>query len=244
MFRRTIDLLGIEGFERLRSSFVVIAGLGGVGSHVATALARSGIGRLRLIDYDEVSISSLNRHAIALARHVGIEKAELMHEWIESLGSETSVEVAKLFIASDTLDQVFEGSPDLVIDAIDTLGPKTSFLEGAVRRGLPVIASMGASSRTDPTAIRIADISETSQCPLAKHLRKWLRRRGIESGITTVYSTEKPQPQLPPDEDDKRLDRGRIRNRLPSLSTLPGIFGYTIANEAILRLSGFSNTKS
>lgn len=160
---------------------------------------------------------------------------------IRLLGGSTEVELSTAFIAADTLDQVFAGPPNLVIDAIDSLGPKTTFLEGAVSRGLPVIASMGASSRTDPAKIRVGDLSETSVCPLARHLRKWLRRRGVDQGITAVYSVEPPRAQLPPDDQEQPLERGRARNRLPSLSTLPGIFGYTAANEAILRLSGLTD---
>lgn len=239
MFARTIDLLGQEGHDRLRESLVVVIGLGGVGSHVVTAMARAGIRRIRVVDADVVTRSSLNRHATAVAADVGRPKTEVLEEWLIRLDPEIEVEAMQEFAAAENFDSLLRGEPDMVIDAIDSVGPKTDLLAFCVINNLPVISCMGASSRTDPTKIIAADIAESVSCPLARRVRKGLRKRGVVTGITVVFSTEKPLQPLPPDEFDATLVRGRIRNRQPSLSTLPGIFGYTIANAAIMTLCRF-----
>jgi tRNA A37 threonylcarbamoyladenosine dehydratase len=238
VFSRTVDLLGEEAFQRLRESFVVVVGLGGVGSHVVVALARSGIGRMRIVDPDEVSLSSLNRHAVAVAADVGQLKVEVMARWLDRLGAPLQVEPSHAFVDAESVGEIVDGAPNLVVDAIDSVGPKTDLLAGCIDRNVPVISSMGASSRRDPTRIHIADISETSVCPLARRIRKWLRRRGIEAGIPVVFSDETPVPPLPPDGEARTVDRGRIRNRQPSMGTLPGIFGYALANLVITTVAG------
>ena len=164
MFARTIDLLGEEGFSQLRESFVVVVGLGGVGSHTVAGLARAGVGRLRIVDADRVTASTCNRHAMAVAGDVGRRKTVVVKEWLESLGSMIEVEADDVFVAAETLEQVLHGSPDMIVDAIDSVGPKTSLLAACVASSLPVVSSMGASSRTDPTRIRVGDISETTVC--------------------------------------------------------------------------------
>lgn len=242
MFSRTIDLLGQEGHDRIQGSFVVVLGLGGVGSHVVTALARAGIRRFRVVDADVVTWSSLNRHATAVAADVGRPKTEVLEDWLKRLDPNIEVEAVREFAATETFDSLLLGEPDMVIDAIDSVGPKTELLAVCVKKALSVISCMGASSRTDPTKIVVADIAESAGCPLARKVRKGLRKRGVEKGITVVFSTEPPQQPLPPDEEEQTLARGHIRNRQPSLSTLPGIFGYTIANAAIMKLSRFQKS--
>lgn len=239
MFSRTIDLLGQDSHDRLRESLVVVVGLGGVGSHVVTAMARAGIRRFRIVDADVVTRSSLNRHATAVGADVGRPKTEVLEEWLLCLDPEIEVETVPVFAAAENFDSLLQSEPDMVIDAIDSVGSKTDLLAFCVRRCLPVISCMGASSRTDPTKIIVADIAESVSCPLARRVRKGLRKRRIEKGITVVFSTENPQQPLPPDESEETPARGGIRRRQPSLSTLPGIFGYTIANAAIMKLSRF-----
>ncbi|MBN2359295.1 MAG: tRNA threonylcarbamoyladenosine dehydratase [Deltaproteobacteria bacterium] len=238
MFGRTIDLLGAAGFERLQKAAVAVFGLGGVGSHAAVALARAGVGRLRLVDFDPVTWSSLNRNAFALPGDVGAPKVEVARRHLQALNPDLVVETHPSFFHRDSADLLLAGSLDCVVDAIDGLSPKVALLELCCRRGLPVVSSMGASSRVDPAQVRIGDIDDTSVCPLARRVRKALRRLGIRSGIPVVYSTEPPRPPLPPDEDEPALLRGRPRRRQPSLSTLPGIFGYALASIAIARLAG------
>ncbi len=237
VFSRTIDLLGPAAFRRLQRSKVVVVGLGGVGSHAAVALARGGVGALRLVDPDPVTASSLNRHAAAVAGDVGRPKCTVMQEHLHRIRPELPVEALPVLADVDTLESVLQGELDLVVDAIDSLGPKTSLLAACCDRGLSVVSSMGASSRTDPTAIRIADLLDTQRCPLARLLRKRLRRLGLGRGIIAVFSTEPARPPLPPDLDDPPGRPGRERHRQSSLSTLPGIFGYSLANVALLRLA-------
>ena len=216
---------------------MVVVGLGGVGSHAAVALARAGVGRLRVVDHDLVTDSSLNRHAVATAADVGRPKAEVVRRFLLAVQPEAEVEALSAFVAADTLAAVLAGEPDWVVDAIDGVNCKVALLEACVRRGTPVACGMGAACRTDPTRLRVADIAATEACPLAARIRRRLRRRGIDGGILTVFSTEPPRPTLPPDEVDPQLGPGRVRRRLPSSSTLPGIFGYALAGLVIERLA-------
>jgi tRNA A37 threonylcarbamoyladenosine dehydratase len=237
MFVRSLDLLGPEGFAALQRALVAVIGLGGVGSHAAGALVRAGVGRLRLVDFDKLTASSLNRHVVATSAQVGQGKAELLAEHLAAVNPAAEIEVCPAFFHDDTADALLAGPPDLVLDAIDSYTPKVALLKRCVEQGLAVVSCMGASARTDPTLVRVGDLSETRVCPLARAVRRGLVKHGVRQGITAVYSIEAPLPPLPPDDDDV-LRRGRVRNRLPSLSALPGIFGYTAAAVAIARLSG------
>jgi tRNA A37 threonylcarbamoyladenosine dehydratase len=228
-FTRTVDLYGEEGFARIRRAEVVVIGLGGVGSHAALALARSGIGALRLVDFDPVTVSSLNRSPVSGPADVGRPKVEVIAEHIQKTCPDTTCKTSQLFCHEETVAEILTPAPGCVADAIDSLNPKTALLEYCVRHGLAVCSSMGASSRRDAAKVRTGDISQTAICPLAKKLRARLRHRGIGAGITCVYSLEPPDPALPPDLGDLTCDRGRVRNRLPSQISLPGIFGYTLA---------------
>jgi tRNA A37 threonylcarbamoyladenosine dehydratase len=241
MFSRTVDLLGAERFARLHGARAAVIGLGGVGSHAAVALARAGIGSLRLVDFDAVSESSLNRHAVALPADVGRPKAEVVASFLARLRPDLPVETISAFFHRDTADEVLAGPPDVVVDAIDSLNPKVELLAACVARGIPVVASLGASARTDPGLVRVASLAESRGCPLGKQLRKRLRRRGVDlSAVTAVYSIEPAGEPLPPDPEEGWLERGlgRERHRQPSLPTLPGIFGYAAANAAIGLLVG------
>lgn len=235
-FGRTIDLWGAGGFERLRRAHVVVIGLGGVGSHTAVALARSGVGRLRLVDIDQVSETSLNRHAVARVTDVGRPKTELMVEALGAIAPQTAVEGRRAFFHVDTAPELLAGPPDAVVDAIDGLNPKVALLRYCLEHGLPVFSSMGASARSDPGALRVGDIAESQVCPLARAVRRRLHRVGIRGGIPVVYSVEVPRAPLPPDEAPLE-GRGRQRLRLPSSSALPGMFGYALAALVIARLA-------
>jgi len=194
-----------------------------------------------------VQTTNLNRQIIALETTLGQPKAMVTRDRVLTINSECRVEAMQLFAGDETLDQILTPKPDLLIDAIDSLNPKTQLLHGAYLRKIPVISSMGAALRTDPLLIRSADLFETRSCPLAKHLRKRLRKRGVGQGITCVYSTEKIsfdyrlQQESGMEEtvigETPFSQRGRKRNVLGSLPTITGIFGLTIANLAISRLS-------
>jgi len=239
MFGRTIDLLGAEAFARLNSSFVVVVGLGGVGSHAAVALARAGIGKLRLIDVDVVTESSLNRHACAVRADVGRQKTAVVRDYLKAIRPDMEVECSETFFHEHSAPELLAGSPDFVLDAIDSLNPKVTLLKYCVQNGIKVVASMGASGRTDPTRLEVADIRHTSKCPLARFVRRRLRRQGVNEGIECVFSTQEAADPLPPqdEEDDNHYWQGRKRNRLPSLSTMPGIFGYACAGIVIRRIA-------
>lgn len=243
-FIRTRRLLGEERFKLLQSRLVTVVGLGAVGGYVVEGLVRAGIGNLRVVDHDTVQPSNINRQILALETTLGRPKAEVARERILAINSECNVEALQLFAGEETLAQILNPRPDLLIDAIDSLNPKSQLLHGAYLSKIPVISSMGAALRTDPTLIRTGDLFATSNCPLAKHLRKRLRNRGVGKGISCVYSLEKIDftYELPEEGgivvgDTPYADRGRKRNILGSLPTVTGIFGLTIANQAIMMLS-------
>ncbi len=243
-FIRTERLLGEERFQRLQSKLVTVVGLGAVGGYVVEGLVRAGVNRLRLVDFDTIQPSNLNRQILALESTLGRPKAEVARERVLAINSDCAVEALPLFAGEESLDQIFDPEPDLLIDAIDSLNPKTQLLHGAYIRNIPTISSMGAALRSDPSQIRSGDIFSSSNCPLAKHLRKRLRRRGVGKGISCVYSIEKINFDYQPPEEETAIgdtphsDRGRQRNVLGSLPTITGIFGLTIANQAIMQLSG------
>jgi tRNA A37 threonylcarbamoyladenosine dehydratase len=237
-FGRVVDLYGEEAFARIRAGRVAVLGLGGVGSHAAVCLARSGVGGLRLVDFDTVTASSLNRNPVAGPADVGRPKVDVVAEHLARVCPDTAVATSTAFCHADTLDDLLAPPPDVVADAIDSLTPKAALLEHCVRRGLAVVSSMGASSRTDPTLVRVGDLAGTAVCPLARKLKQYLRKRGIAGGITCVWSLEQPVAPLPPALEDRTCDRGRVRNRLPSQMSLPGIFGYALALLALDRLAG------
>jgi tRNA A37 threonylcarbamoyladenosine dehydratase len=236
-FQRSIELLGEDGYASLQRSFVVVLGLGGVGSHAACALARTGVGRLRLVDFDQVTLSSLNRSAVFARGDVGRAKTDVLGEHLARIAPEAEIDLRRDFFAAETADSLLADQPDFVVDAIDSEGPKLHLLATCVARGLAVVSCMGAAARRDPTQVRVADIGATSVCPLARNIRSRLRKAGIHSGVTCVYSLESPMATLPPDPNEPRLERGRIRRQLPSIITIPAIFGLTAAGVVCDRLS-------
>ncbi|MBU0674505.1 MAG: tRNA threonylcarbamoyladenosine dehydratase [Proteobacteria bacterium] len=243
-FLRIERLLGPERFARLTRSMVTIAGLGAVGGYVMEGLARAGIGRIRVIDFDLIQQDNINRQILALESTVGMSKAQAARQRVLQINPHCRVEALELFIDSDSMEKVLSPKPDLVIDAIDSLGPKVSLLAACVSEEIEVISSMGAALRTDPSLVRCGDLMQTKNCPLARRVRRELRKRGVGEGITCVYSTESVDfSYVDPEEETVRDDalpehgRGRKRRVLGSLPTLTGIFGLTIANLAIKKLS-------
>jgi tRNA threonylcarbamoyladenosine dehydratase len=245
-FIRTRALLGEERFSLLQSKAVTVVGLGAVGGYVVEGLTRAGVTRLRLVDFDVIQPSNLNRQILALETTLGRAKAEVARERVLAINPACQVEALQLFAGDDTLEQILAPPPDLLIDAIDSLNPKTQLLHGAWSRHIPIISSMGAALRTDPTLIRSGDLFATSSCPLARQVRKRLRRRGVERGIFSVYSTEEVdftyQPPAAGEDDpgNPYAERGRQRNVLGSLPTITAIFGMIIANHAIMHLSALT----
>lgn len=242
-FARIEYMLGPEAFARLAHSYVCVIGLGAVGSYATEALARAGVGHLRLVDFDEVRLSNINRQLYALQSTLGQKKAALARQRVLQINPHCRVEALETFVHQDTFDTVLAEKPDLVIDAIDSLTPKVMLLAELHRRGIAVITSMGAALRSDPMRIRIGPLAETHTCPLAAKVRKALRGMQVPVNQLCVYSTEPPrQLPLPPldpsgTSEAETLSRGRPRRVLASLPTLTGIFGLTVANTAIQLLA-------
>ncbi len=241
-FQRTERLLGPEALAKLGAAHVAVIGLGAVGSFAVEALARTGVGHLRLVDYDIVHVSNINRQLYALESTIGKPKTELARARVQDINPACQVECLSCFVQRDTMDQVLTQPLDLVVDAIDSLSPKVALLETVQARGLPVISSMGAARHTDPQAVRTGPLSKASGCHLARMVRKWLRRRGAPVEFTCVYSVEpvRPRPKDIPSEDVPvdYLDRGRRREPLGSMPTLTGIFGLNLGHAAIRHLLG------
>jgi tRNA A37 threonylcarbamoyladenosine dehydratase len=241
-FSRTRCFLGEEKFSALTQSMVTIVGLGAVGGYAAEGLARAGVGHLRLIDFDTIQKSNINRQILALEDNVGRLKVEVAKERIERINPECRVEAMSIFAAEETLDEIFSPEPDVLIDAIDSLNPKIQLLVGAHKRKIRTYSSMGAALRTDPEKIKSGDIMSSNHCPLAKTVRNRLRRRGVTEGIQCVYSTERVTFDYQgPEETNQPASiyegRGRKRNVLGSLPTITGVFGLILANSVILQLS-------
>jgi tRNA A37 threonylcarbamoyladenosine dehydratase len=245
-FNRTKMLLGQEAFGALNSSKVAVAGLGAVGSYAVEGLVRSGVGNICVADFDEVKHSNINRQLYALESTVGRKKCDLARERILDINPDCNVEAKELFINADSLTELFNYKPDLIIDAIDSLGPKVALLAGAVDNNIPVLSSMGAAQRRDPLKITIGPLNKAYNCRLASHVRKKIRKLGVEPTFTCVYSTELVDKESLEetskavgvvDEHDYRW-KGRKRDALGSLPTITGIFGLYLADEAIRVLCG------
>ncbi|MCM3086645.1 tRNA threonylcarbamoyladenosine dehydratase [Bhargavaea ginsengi] len=191
-FSRNELSVGKEGLDRYRQTTVAVLGVGGVGSFAAEACARTGIGRIILIDKDEVDITNVNRQLVAYLSTVGKKKAEIMKERIADINPDCEVITLNMFYTEETAEQLFDLKPDYVIDASDTIAYKIHLIKECVRRGVKIIACMGVARKTDPTRLQIVDISKTHTDPLAKVIRTTLRKDGIRKGVPVVFSDESP----------------------------------------------------
>lgn len=234
LYQRTQILMGDAGIRRLGAAHILVAGLGGVGSFAAEALARAGVGRLTLADHDVVTGSNLNRQLLALMSTLGRPKAQLMAERIQDINPDCQVTLIQRFLAPDDMPALLDGGFDQVLDAIDSLSSKVELIAAAMGQGVPIASSMGAGGRLDPTRLRAGDLMDTRVCPLARAVRSRLRRRGIGRGVTVVWSDEPPRPPLPPED----LGRGRPRAVNGTISYLPALFGLTLAGIVLNRLIG------
>ncbi|GIP39245.1 tRNA threonylcarbamoyladenosine dehydratase [Paenibacillus sp. J31TS4] len=191
-FSRTELAIGPEGIEVMKNSTVAVLGIGGVGSFAAEALARTGIGRIVMIDKDVVDVTNINRQLHALLSTVGKPKAELMKERIRDINPECEAIALKMFYTEETYEQLFAYPLDYVIDASDTISYKIHLIKQCRERKIPLISSMGAANKMDPTQFRVDDISKTTMDPIARVIRQKLRKEGITKGVKVVYSTEQP----------------------------------------------------
>ena len=228
-YSRTELLIGKAGIERLKAASVMVFGVGGVGSHCIEALARSGVGRLTLIDNDTVSLTNINRQSIAYHSTIGRYKTEVMKERIRDINPEICVNSYEMFVLPDNLEALFEERPDYIIDAIDTVTAKLALVELALKLDIPVISSMGTGNKLHPEMFEITDLSKTSVCPLCKVMRKELKARGIYH-LKVLYSKEKP---IDTSERDTGEDKGQRRSIPGSISFVPPVAGLLIAGEAV-----------
>lgn len=234
-FSRTELLLGEAGVRSLRKKRVAVFGVGGVGGFVAEALVRSGIGAIDIIDKDEVAESNINRQIIATIKSIGRKKVDVMEERIAEINPDCRVCKYACFYLPDTADQFDLAKYDYVVDAVDTVTAKIELIMRAKDAGIPVISSMGAGNKLDPARFEVADIYETSVCPLARVMRRELKKRGI-GHLKVVYSREEP---VAPRMDAKALPDGDLRKVTPgSVAFVPAVAGLILAGEVILDLAG------
>jgi tRNA A37 threonylcarbamoyladenosine dehydratase len=238
-FARTELLIGREGLARLARTHVAVIGLGAVGSYSVEGLVRAGIGRLTVVDFDEIRASNINRQLYALESTLGRRKVDVAVERVRDINPDCRVEGLPLFMDAETVQEVIRRSPDFVVDAIDSVGPKVQVLIAMARAGIRTISCMGAATRTEASLVRVGDLSETENCPLARQVRRGLRKNGITRGIRCVYSTERASAAGACETDDEQsLSRGRKRRSLGSLSCVTGVFGLTAAGEVIANAAG------
>jgi len=227
---RTVLLLGERAAERLRQAHVAVVGLGGVGGAAAEMLARAGVGRLTLIDSDTVSDTNRNRQLCALVSTVGKPKTEVVSERLCDIHPGIQLHLVREFLCEGNVSALLEPRPDVVVDAIDTLSPKIALIQHCLKAGIPLVSSMGSGAKRDATAVRIADISKTRQCPLAHMLRKRLHKLGIREGFQAVYSEEVPA------ESAVVMEEGRNKkSNVGTVSYLPTVFGC-VCSQAVLNI--------
>jgi len=240
-FSRTELIIGSQGLKKLAGSKVIVFGVGGVGSFTVEALARAGVGELVLVDYDDICLTNLNRQLHALHSTIGETKVEVMKKRILDINPDIKATAVKEFYTKENADQFLTPDASYVVDAIDTVAGKISLITECKQRKIPVISSMGAGNKLDPTAFKVADISETRICPLAKAVRKLLRKQGIEKGVKVVYSPETPlEPKLAhvdcktncicPNQDGHCTKKRQIPG---SISFVPSVVGLIIAGVVV-----------
>ena len=235
-FSRTELLIGKEGMERLSNSRVAVFGVGGVGCYTVEALARSGIGELDLIDNDQVALTNLNRQIIATTKTLGRDKVDVAKERVMEINPSAKVNIYKKFYLPETKEEFDFTKYDYVVDAIDTVSGKIALVEQAKEAGVPIISSMGAGNKLDPTAFRVADIYKTSVCPLAKVMRRELKKRGIRK-LKVVYSEE--MPIVPEKNAEMEQAEPTQKRQVPgSVAFVPSVVGLIIAGEVIKDLAG------
>ena len=228
-FRRTAMLLGEDGVARLQNARVAVFGLGGVGGYVVEALARAGIGQLDLIDKDTVSVSNLNRQILATRSTVGMPKTQAAQLRVAEINPDCLVRTWPLFYLPDTAGQFDLKQYSYIVDAMDTVTAKLTLAQQAAEAGTPIISCMGTGNKLDPTAFRVADISKTSICPLARVMRKELGKRGIRH-LKVVYSQE--EAMTPTGWEEEAAAEGK--RQIPgSVSFVPGAAGLILAGEVI-----------
>ena len=227
-FERTAMLLGNKAVKHLQNAHVAVVGLGGVGSYAAEALIRAGIGELTLVDCDTVSVTNINRQLCALTSTVGERKTQVTAHRAADINPEAVLHPLELFYTPDTREILFARHYDYVIDAIDTVSAKTDLICTAIERGIPIVSALGTGNKLHAEQLQFADIYQTSVCPLARAMRRELRRHGV-TAHTVLYSTEKPQGTT---------ENEHGRHYPGSVAWVPGCAGLMLAGYVVMALSG------
>ena len=228
MFSRTELLLGKTNIDKLKKSTVIVFGIGGVGSYVVEALTRVGVGKIVIVDKDDISISNINRQLPATQQTIGLSKVKIMKERMLSINPEMTVVAKQEFYLPGRADEFLNDDLDYIVDAVDNVTAKLDLICCAKEKNIPIISSMGTGNKLDPTRLEIADIKKTSVCPLAKVMRKELRKRNVDS-VKVVYSKEEPVVPMTVDEEGNP-----IRSSVPgSISFVPSVAGLIIASEVV-----------
>ncbi|PLY11956.1 MAG: tRNA cyclic N6-threonylcarbamoyladenosine(37) synthase TcdA [Desulfuromonas sp.] len=242
-FSRMELLVGDDSLQKLHGSSLAVFGVGGVGSYAVEALVRAGVGRLTLVDFDDICQTNCNRQLHATSETIGRVKVEVMAERCRAINPQVQVEPLQAFYEADTSAELLGRGYDYVLDCIDHITGKLHLIESCKRQDLPIISSMGAANKLDPTKIKVADLFHTEKCRLARIMRKELRRRGIHEGIKVVYSKEEFRPLNDkstlidnPNQEKPRQSRNERRVTLGSSSYIPPLFGLTMAGEVIREL--------
>ena len=238
-FARSAMLIGAEGVEKLRCAKVALFGVGGVGGYVAEALARSGVGAVDLFDPDTVNLTNLNRQIIALHSTLGQSKAEVMAKRLRDINPDMQVTVHPLFYLPENAEQVDLSAYDYIADAIDTVTAKLDLIQRAFRIGVPIISAMGAGNRLDPTQVRVGDIFETQICPLARIMRKELRKRGVPA-LRVAYSTEpalSPRPEAAALQSETAQPGAPRRDTPGSMAFVPAAIGLAMASVIVREIA-------
>jgi len=251
-FSRTELAIGPEGLDVLRGCSVAVLGVGGVGAIAAESLARSGVGRIVMIDKDVVDITNINRQLHALTTTIGQSKVDLMCERIALINPACETVPLRMFYTEETCEQLFQHKLDYVIDASDTISYKIHLIKECLRRGIPIVSSMGAANKMDPTRFQVADISKTSMDPIARVIRQKLRKEGIRSGVKVVFSTEPPTKpredvtqRIVPDTAPKEVRKAQ--QPPASIAFVPPVVGLIMTGVAVrelLELRGSDSKKA
>ena len=231
---RTELMFGSSDLEKLKSANILIVGVGGVGASAAEMLVRAGVGNITIVDADKVSLSNCNRQLVALHSTVGKSKVDVLAERLSDINPELKINKIEAFIKDEfTVELLADNNFSFIVDAIDTLAPKVFLLAEAVKRGIPVVSSMGSGGKLNPAMVKIDDISKSDYCKLARMVRKRLHRLGIRKGITVVYSAE----VVPPERIIETVGEQNKKSNVGTVSYMPAIFGCYIASYVIRYLT-------
>ncbi len=230
---RTSLLFGEEKIERLKGAHVLVVGVGGVGAYAAEMICRAGVGRMTIVDGDGVNPSNINRQLVALHSTVGERKVDILAKRLKDINPELQIEAKYLYLMDELTDQLLdENKYDFIVDAIDTLSPKVHLMIAAKKRNINIISSMGAGARKDPSKVKIADLSATRECTLAKAVRKRLSKLGYKKGFPTVFSMEIPDKNAVVLSENERNKKSTVG----TISYMPPVFGCFLASYVIEKL--------